>query len=67
MGRTASSCRPAPPGEVEGMARACLDLLADPERHGEFRTAARQRAMSHFDTSLIVPQYESYYQEIARG
>ncbi|MEK6716106.1 MAG: N-acetyl-alpha-D-glucosaminyl L-malate synthase BshA [candidate division NC10 bacterium] len=56
-----------PPGDVEGMARACLDLLVDPERHGEFRTAARQRAMSHFDTSLIVPQYEAYYQEIARG
>ncbi|MBI4736825.1 MAG: glycosyltransferase, partial [candidate division NC10 bacterium] len=53
-----------PPGDVEGMARACLDLLADPGRHGEFRTAARQRAVSHFDTSLIVPRYEAFYQEI---
>ncbi len=53
------------PGDVEGMARACLALLGDQSRHAEFRQAARQRAVAHFDTSLIVPQYEAYYQEIA--
>jgi N-acetyl-alpha-D-glucosaminyl L-malate synthase BshA len=53
------------PGDVEGMARAALALLADRQRHAEFRTAARQRAVSLFDTSLIVPQYEAYYREIA--
>jgi glycosyltransferase involved in cell wall biosynthesis len=47
------------------MARAALALLADRQRHAEFRTAARQRAVSLFDTSLIVPQYEAYYREIA--
>jgi N-acetyl-alpha-D-glucosaminyl L-malate synthase BshA len=53
------------PGDVDGMARAALALLTDRQRHAEFRTAARQRAISLFDTSLIVPQYEAYYQKIA--
>ncbi|HSD51938.1 MAG TPA: N-acetyl-alpha-D-glucosaminyl L-malate synthase BshA, partial [Candidatus Methylomirabilis sp.] len=53
------------PGDVDGMAQACLTLLNDPSRHSEFRKAARQRAVSQFDTSLIVPQYEACYREIA--
>ncbi len=55
------------PGDIDGMARACLTLLNEPSRHAEFRRAARGRAVSLFDTSLIVPQYESYYQQIATG
>jgi L-malate glycosyltransferase len=54
-----------PPGDVDGMVRAALSLLTDPSRHAEFRVAARQRAVSQFEASLIVPQYEAYYQEIA--
>jgi N-acetyl-alpha-D-glucosaminyl L-malate synthase BshA len=53
------------PGDVDGMARACLSLLTDRERNAEFRDAARRRAVTHFDASLIVPLYEAYYQEIA--
>jgi len=33
-------------------------------RRAEFAAAARQRAVEHFDTSLIVPQYEAYYREV---
>jgi len=55
------------PGDVPGMASACLALLNDRERYEEFRRGARRRAVSQFDTSLIVPQYESYYQQIATG
>ena len=54
-----------PPGDVDGMARAALDLLNDPPRHAEFRAAARERAVTLFDTNLVVPQYEAYYGEIA--
>ncbi len=54
-----------PPGDVDGMARAALALLTDRDRHAEFGAAARRRAVAHFDTSLIVPQYEAYYQEVA--
>jgi N-acetyl-alpha-D-glucosaminyl L-malate synthase BshA len=55
-----------PPGDVDGMARAALALLQDRTRHAEFRDAARRRAVTHFDTGLIVPQYEAYYREILR-
>ena len=54
-----------PPGDVESMARAALALLTDRQRHAEFREAARRRAVAHFDTNLIVPQYEAYYRQIA--
>jgi len=53
-----------PVGDVEGMARAALTLLTDNARHAEFRAAARQRAVEHFDTPLIVPQYEAHYREV---
>jgi N-acetyl-alpha-D-glucosaminyl L-malate synthase BshA len=51
-------------GDVEGMARAALALLTDSGRHAEFRTAARRRAVEHFEISQIVPQYEAYYRDI---
>ena len=56
-----------PPGDVDGMASVCLALLHDPSRHSEFRRAARQRAVDHFDSNLILPLYEAYYREIAQG
>jgi N-acetyl-alpha-D-glucosaminyl L-malate synthase BshA len=56
-----------PPGDVEGMATAALALLTDAERYARFQAAARRRAVTRYDTSLIVPQYEAYYQEILEG
>jgi N-acetyl-alpha-D-glucosaminyl L-malate synthase BshA len=53
-----------PAGDVDGMARAALELLTNDSRHAEFRAAARQRAVEHFDTTLIVPRYEAYYREV---
>jgi N-acetyl-alpha-D-glucosaminyl L-malate synthase BshA len=53
-----------PVGDVEGMARAALALLTDASRRAEFAAAARQRAVEHFDTSLVVPRYEAYYHEV---
>ncbi len=52
------------PGDVDGMTSASLTLLQDSKRHADFREAARRRAVTRFDASLIVPQYEAYYQEI---
>jgi glycosyltransferase involved in cell wall biosynthesis len=53
-----------PVGDVDGMAAAALTLLTDASRHAEFRAAARRRAVEHFDTTLIVPRYETYYREV---
>jgi N-acetyl-alpha-D-glucosaminyl L-malate synthase BshA len=54
-----------PVGDTEGMAGAALSLLSDASRHAAFSTAARQRALEHFDTHLVVPRYEAYYGRIA--
>jgi L-malate glycosyltransferase len=54
-----------PVGDVAGMAAAALALLTDPPRHRAFREAARSRAVSQFDTALVVPQYEAYYRQVA--
>jgi len=53
-----------PVGDVEAMARAALELLGDSARYASFREAARRRAVTRFDTALIAPRYEAYYQEI---
>jgi N-acetyl-alpha-D-glucosaminyl L-malate synthase BshA len=53
-----------PPGDVDGMARAALALLTSPQRHAAFRTAARQQAVTRYDTHLILPRYEAFYQDI---
>jgi N-acetyl-alpha-D-glucosaminyl L-malate synthase BshA len=53
-----------PVGDVDGMAQAALALLTDAGRHTAFRAAARQRAVEHFDTSLVVPQYEAHYRDV---
>ncbi|MEJ2292867.1 MAG: N-acetyl-alpha-D-glucosaminyl L-malate synthase BshA [Deinococcales bacterium] len=43
------------PGDVAGMAAAAVDLLSDPETHGRFARAARQRAVTHFSEERVVP------------
>lgn len=53
-----------PVGEINEMAHGALELLKNPSRYDSFRKSARQRAVKHFDSKLIIPQYESFYQEI---
>ncbi len=50
-------------GDIERMARYCLELLSNPKKHQLFRQQARQRALT-FDTNLIVPLYEQLYQRV---
>jgi N-acetyl-alpha-D-glucosaminyl L-malate synthase BshA len=49
-------------GDVEGMARAALDLIRDRERWVRFSTAARRRAVEEFPTDGIVARYRAVYQ-----
>ena len=53
-----------PVGEINGMAHGALELLKNSSLYDRFRKSARQRAVKHFDSKLIIPQYESFYQEI---
>jgi N-acetyl-alpha-D-glucosaminyl L-malate synthase BshA len=53
-----------PVGDIDGMAQAALSLLTDPSRHSMMAGAARQTAQERFNTEQVIPQYESYYEEV---
>ncbi len=54
-----------PVGDVDAMAEASIELLRDPARLGEMAIAARRTAQQKFCTTLIIPQYERYYEQVA--
>ena len=53
-----------PVGDVEGMAAGALSLLNNPSRLNEMREAARKDAQKRFCSTLVVPQYVRYYEQI---
>jgi glycosyltransferase involved in cell wall biosynthesis len=52
------------PGDVEGMARYALQLLEAPEQARAMGRQARQTTLKRFCSSLIVPRYEAFYQQV---
>lgn len=52
-------------GDVETMAKNALMLLEDEEMLKKFRKNALKHAKS-FDISLILPQYEAYYEKVIK-
>jgi glycosyltransferase involved in cell wall biosynthesis len=55
-----------PVGDVEAMAAKAVELLSDPAQLALFRKQARRRAERHFDGDRIIPQYESFYEELLK-
>lgn len=55
-----------PVGDVEGMAQAGIELLADPARLDAARAAAVERARL-FDAETVVPMYEALYRRVVGG
>ena len=53
-----------PVGDVEAMAQAAIDLLADRNRLESMRDAARQTARKRYCATLVVPQYVRFYEQI---
>lgn len=51
-------------GDFEWMAQKGLELLSDEEKLEEFKINARKKAVENFDSDLVVPLYERYYQKI---
>ena len=49
-------------GDVERMAKYTIDLLTNERKYKLFSSNARERAVSMFDKSTVIPQYEEYYQ-----
>ncbi|MBU1317973.1 MAG: N-acetyl-alpha-D-glucosaminyl L-malate synthase BshA [candidate division Zixibacteria bacterium] len=54
-------------GDTETMAIRGLELLSDPEMHRQFSEHARKSVTTRFEKSMIVKQYESFYQEVMGG
>ena len=53
-----------PVGDVEGMAREALRVLADGALHLRLAQAGRRRVLEHFDAPRIIPHYEALYREL---
>jgi glycosyltransferase involved in cell wall biosynthesis len=53
-----------PVGDIAAQAARVIALLADDPLHDRMAAAARKTAIERFDTSLIIPQYERYYEEL---
>lgn len=53
-----------PVGEIASMAQKALELLTNDTVYEEFKKRARERAVKCFDSQLIIPRYEAFYQEV---
>ncbi len=53
-----------PIGDVEGMAGAAIELLANPEHLATMAAAARRTAQDRFCTTRIIPHYERFYEQV---
>ena len=51
-------------GDVERMAKYTLDLFTNEKKYEFFSHNARNRTLTHFDKSIIVPMYEEHYNNI---
>jgi L-malate glycosyltransferase len=54
-------------GDIPAQAARATALLADSDYHARIAAAARQTALTRFCTSLIIPVYEQYYDQVYRG
>jgi N-acetyl-alpha-D-glucosaminyl L-malate synthase BshA len=51
-------------GDVDGMAAGALSLLTDRARLDAMREAGRKAAQSRFCSSLVVPRYVQFYEQV---
>jgi N-acetyl-alpha-D-glucosaminyl L-malate synthase BshA len=56
-----------PVGNVEEMAAGAIGLLTDRSRLEAMRDAGRKTAQERFCSSLVVPHYLKYYEEVLNG
>jgi N-acetyl-alpha-D-glucosaminyl L-malate synthase BshA len=56
-----------PPGDVDGMSDASVEILSSPDLWQRMSRKGRQIAEEKFSAAAIVGRYESYYEEILSG
>lgn len=52
------------PRDVEAMTRCTLEILSHPERARQMGRRARENARARFCSTLIIPKYEAFYQQV---
>ncbi len=53
-----------PVGDTDAMAASVIELLSNESVLQEFKDEARKKAVSVFESHIIIPQYEAYYEKI---
>jgi N-acetyl-alpha-D-glucosaminyl L-malate synthase BshA len=53
-----------PVGDIAAQSRRVIELLTNEPLHRTMAEAARRTAVERFASSLIIPQYEKYYEEV---
>lgn len=53
-------------GDIDRMAKYTIELLTNEKKYKLFSQNSRKRAVDCFDTSVIVPKYENYYEKILK-
>jgi N-acetyl-alpha-D-glucosaminyl L-malate synthase BshA len=56
-----------PVGDIDAMAAGIISLLRDRDRLESMRDAARTVASTRFCSSLVVPHYVNYYEQVLNG
>ncbi len=51
-------------GDIAAQAARVCELATDPALHSRMSDAARSTAVSRFCSTMVIPEYERYYQEI---
>ena len=51
-------------GDILGQAERAIELLRDSDLYKRMSRAARKTAKKRFNTQLIIPMYEKYYEEV---
>jgi L-malate glycosyltransferase len=55
------------PEDIDGMASSGITLLTDEELHGRFASRGRSIVANRFCDTLIVPEYEAFYERLLPG
>jgi N-acetyl-alpha-D-glucosaminyl L-malate synthase BshA len=53
-----------PVGDIAAQSGRVIELLTNERQHSRMAEAARQTAVERFASSMIIPQYEKYYEEV---
>jgi N-acetyl-alpha-D-glucosaminyl L-malate synthase BshA len=54
-------------GDINRMAKYCIDLLTNERKRVLFSENSRKRTVELFDKSIVVPMYEDYYNKILKS